>query len=1166
MSLQGLVDLVSQSKDFSEINAKIAECEKQLIFGLSGSQRSLFTAITAQAEAVTLFIGYNQLQVESIAQDLYNLLPNRAITVFNPNEILPHEETGVDWELRKSRLDALYRIRQPGSIICTSIQALSEALIPPDQFYNSIIDISHDSIIDLEELAENLVKIGYERVDMVEGYGQFSIRGGIIDIYDYIAEYPVRIELFDDEVDSIRTFNIVDQVSIEVIKGTSIFPARELLFGQYDQEQLQDKIWQAAQLHSERLLKSKNDEEADSLLARVAHHLELMNNNNYFPGVDQYLPYLIKPCSLLDYLPQEGLIIIGEPARVKEHQNLFLQNMGETVASLLEKGRVLPKISDLALEWTNLEAKIKEHNRVVFLSALEKRVPEITNLPAREMGINLPIHFHSDLEKFARKIQEYRKLNYRVLLVASTEERGRRLVNFLEDNDIPAQYSDAIDNKLKIGNCIVTTGSLDTGLEYPGHKLVVITELEIYGRQRVKRRVTTTDPQMRLTESDLRTGDYVVHINHGIGQYLGIETLEVQKTHKDYLLIKFAGKDRLYVPTDQIDLLQRYVGMNDLAPKLSKLGGAEWAKVKKRVKESVQDLAEGLIKLYAEREAMEGFQFQEDTPWQKEFEDAFPYEETPDQIRAIEDVKRDMEKPKPMDRLLCGDVGYGKTEVAIRAAFKAISSSKQVAVLVPTTILAQQHYRTFTERVEHYPIKIGVLSRFQSVAEQKAIIQGLKNGTVDIVIGTHRLLSKDIVYHDLGLVIVDEEQRFGVAQKERLKEISKNVDVLTLTATPIPRTLHMSLVGVRDMSLIETPPEDRFPIRTYVAEWDDQTIASAISRELGRQGQVYFVYNRVQGIDSMYRRLQDLIPEARIVIAHGQMDEKRLERVMLDFYNGEYDILLCTTIIETGMDIGNVNTLIVYDADYLGLAQLYQLRGRVGRTNRVAYAYFTYRKDKILTEDAEKRLQAIKEFSDLGSGIKIAMRDLEIRGAGNILGPEQHGFIASVGFELYCKLLDEAVSKLKGKVEQKMPDPVLDLQVDAYISDSYVSDPKQKVELYKRMATVETVEEADELEVEIEDRFGDMPDSVRNLLFVTRIKVLARRSGVASIFFEKNMFVVRLLPGMLHDKEKLSGIVRQHRGNVGYVHARSPMLKIKVRGLSDFAALILLNKVLQDLT
>ncbi|HHX01315.1 MAG TPA: transcription-repair coupling factor [Firmicutes bacterium] len=1165
MSLQGLVNLISQSQDFSRVRERVAKGEKQLVLGLSGSQRSLLTAALAYDRAVTLFIGYNQYQVETIGQDLHNLLPNRNIQVFTPHELLPHEEAIIDWELRKSRLEVIKSIHQPGSIICASIQALTEALIDPDWFFQQRITIDMNSTFDLEELTKQLLILGYERVDMVEGYGQFSIRGGIIDIYDYTSEHPVRIELFDDEVDSIRIFNIENQRSIDNISEITIYPARDRLFVAEDMEAVTDQIWQDAQEQSERLIKTGLNQEADSLLAKTAHHLELMDNGNYFPGIDQYLPYNTRLYTLIDYLPQDSLIIVSEPARVKEHQKLFLQDVGETIAGLLAKGRILPRMAELFVDWSELWSKVQKHKRSVYLSVLDKRIPEMDALATYQMEAKSAPHFHTDLDGLIKRIQHYRKQYYRILIIVSTEERGDKLVEFLKEHDIPAQYTDQVDDKLKAGNCIVTRGGLETGLEYSGFKLLVLTELEIYGKRRAKRRVNRTEAQVRLTETDLKPGDYVVHVNHGIGQYLGIETLEVQKTHKDYLLIRFAGKDRLYVPTDQIGLLQRYVGLNEEPPKLSKLGGGEWARVKNRVKESVQDLAEGLIKLYAERETVEGFPFPEDTPWQAQFEDEFPYEETPDQVRAIEEVKRDMEGKKPMDRLLCGDVGYGKTEVAIRAAFKAISAGKQVAVLVPTTILAQQHARTFQERFENYPVNIGVLSRFQSAAEQTRIIKGLKSGTVDLVIGTHRLLSKDVTYRDLGLVVVDEEQRFGVAQKEKLKELARNVDVLTLSATPIPRTLHMALVGVRDMSLIETPPEDRFPIRTYVLEWDDQTIAQAIHRELGRQGQVYFVYNRVQGIDTMFLRLQDLVPEARIAVAHGQMDENRLERVMLDFYHGEYDILLCTTIIETGMDIGNVNTLVVYDADRLGLAQLYQLRGRVGRTNRVAYAYFTYRRDKILTEDAEKRLQAIKEFSELGSGIKIAMRDLEIRGAGNILGPEQHGFITSVGFELYCKLLEEAIEKLKGKVKQQIPDPVLDLQVDAYIGDRYVQDSKQKVELYKKLAAVQTLEDADELAFEIEDRFGELPDPVRNLILVTRIKVLARQAGVASIFLEKNMFVIRSLPGIIRDREKYAAVVRQFRGQVGYVPGRSPQVKIKMRGLSDYEALLLLQKVLQSL-
>lgn len=1166
LSLQGLVDLVSQSKEFEAVQKQVAAAETQLLLGLSGSQRSLLTAILAKENRVTLYISYNQHQAETTAQDLRDLLPERSISVFTFQELLPHEEATTDWELRKSRLEVLKQLQQPGSIVCTSIQALSETLISPEVFFAQQLTIDFDTRIEPNDFAAKLVKLGYERVDMVEGYGQFSVRGGIIDIYSYTDPKPIRVELFDDEVDSIRVFDIESQLSIDQVKQFTIFPARERIYPDFDFEVVKDKIWADAKLQNERLLTDGSEQEADNLLERVAHHLELLGETKYFLGMDQYLHYFTSSASLIDYLAKDSLVIMSDPARVKEQAKLFIGESGETIAGLLVKGKVLPSIEHLFLDWSKIWQGIQGKGSLVLLSVLDKRIPEMDKIVTRQMSLRMPEHFQSNLDEFLKKIHQWRKQHYRILLVVATEDRGRRLTEYLNDNDIPSQYISDITGQLKLGNCVITQGSLETGFEYSGYKLVVCTDLEIYGRRRAKKRVNRSDEHVRLTESDLQVGDYVVHVNHGIGQYLGVETLEVQNAYKDYLLIKFAGQDRLYVPTDQIDLLQRYVGMNEVVPKLSKLGGAEWSRVKKRVKESVQEMAEGLIKLYAERESVKGFSYPEDTPWQKDFEDSFPYEETPDQMRAIEEVKQDMQNTKPMDRLLCGDVGYGKTEVAIRAAFKAVSNSKQVAVLVPTTILAQQHYRTFIERFENYPVKIGVLSRFQSDAEQKKVIRGLKSGSFDIVIGTHRLLSKDIVYHDLGLVVVDEEQRFGVAQKERLKEISKKVDVLTLSATPIPRTLHMSMVGVRDMSLIETPPEDRFPIRTYVVEWDEQNIIQAITRELGRQGQVYFVYNRVQGIEKMYRYIQSLVPEAKIAIAHGQMDEKRLEQIMVDFYNGEYDILLCTTIIETGMDIGNVNTLIIYDADYLGLAQLYQLRGRVGRTNRVAYAYFTYRRDKILTEDAEKRLQAIKEFSELGSGIKIAMRDLEIRGAGNILGPEQHGFITSVGFELYCKLLDEAIKEQKGETVQQTPDPVLDLHVDAYIDDQYVSDSKQKVELYKKMVGIQSINEADELEIEIEDRFSDLPDPVRNLLMVSRIKVLAKEMGIASIFAEKGVYVLRLLPGLGGDRERYTALVRRYQGKVSYIHGRNPQLKVKAKDLSDYETLTLLRQILQGLS
>lgn len=1164
MALQGLVELVSQSKEFEVVKQRVAAGEQQLLVGLSGSQKNLLVAATANPKKTTLYITFSHQQAEATAQDLRTLFPKLAIKVFSPNEFMPHDEVVTDWELRRTRLEALSSLKTAGAIICTSVQALTEVFVDPRIIAEQRIAIDLDSRINPHDFSSKLVELGYERVDMIEGYGQFSIRGGIIDIFSVTDDNPIRIELFDDEVDSIRTFNVADQRSLDKREEFIIYPARELIYPKFDLEQVASTIWQEGKTQAAKLEKLGKNQEADNLLARLAAHLELLEETKHFPGIDQYFPYLTKPYSFFDYLSEDCLIVLNEPARIKEQARIYLEQNGESIANLLEQGRVLPSMGKMYWDWSDLWEKMTPFVKI-NLSVLDKRIPDMANVQPHRLPLRNPEHFQANMDAFLNKVSRLRKEHYRILLVVSTKERGMRLADFLRDNEIPAQYVDSITNQLKMGNCLITKGDLETGLEFPGYKLSIFTDLEIYGRQRTKKRISRPESHLKLTESDLQVADYVVHINHGIGQYLGVETLEVAGSFKDYLLVRFAGKDKLYVPTDQIDMLQRYVGLDDQEPKLSKLGGGEWARVKSRVKASVKEMAEGLIKLYAEREAIQGYAYSSDTPWQKEFEDAFPYEETPDQERAIVEVKKDMEKPKPMDRLLCGDVGYGKTEVAIRAAFKAVGESKQVAVLVPTTILAQQHHRTFMERFEDYPINIGVLSRFQSSAEQKKVVDGLKDGSVDIVIGTHRLLSKDIVYKDLGLVVVDEEQRFGVGQKERLKEICKNVDVLTLSATPIPRTLHMSMVGVRDMSLIETPPEDRFPIRTYVMEWDDQVIAQAINRELGREGQVYVVYNRVQGIDQMYKRMQNLVPEARIGIAHGQMNETRLEKIMLDFYNGEYDILLCTTIIETGMDISNVNTLIIYDADHLGLAQLYQLRGRVGRTNRMAHAYFTYRKDKILTEVAEKRLQAIKEFTELGSGIKIAMRDLEIRGAGNILGPEQHGFITSVGFELYCKLLDESIKQLKGEEVKQPPEPILDLNVSAYISDEYVPDPKQKIELYKKMIAVDTLEAVDDLEEEILDRFSDLPEAVRNLLQISRIKIFCRQVGVANITVNKDMFVIRFLTGIATEREKYDDLARKYRGLVGYFPGKSPRLQIKLKNLTEYDSLLFLAEVLETI-
>lgn len=745
--------------------------------------------------------------------------------------------------------------------------------------------------------------------------------------------------------------------------------------------------------------------------------------------------------------------------------------------------------------------------------------------------------FHGQMHVLKAEIERWKKGRFTVVFLGADKNRAEKIQSVLEDYEIEAAY---VAEDLIPGHIQVAEGNLNTGFELPMCKLAVITEEELFNKKAKKktRRQKLSNAERIKNYSELNVGDYVVHVNHGIGKYLGIVTLEINGVHKDYLHIKYQGSDKLYVPVDQIDLVQKYVGSEGKEPKLYKLGGSEWKRVKRKVQSSIQDIADDLVKLYAEREASKGFAFSPDGDMQREFEAAFPYKETEDQLRSIQEIKRDMEKEKPMDRLLCGDVGYGKTEVAIRAAFKAMMDGKQVAMLVPTTILAQQHFETVTERFHGYPIKVGLLSRFRTRKEQNETIKGLRNGTIDMVIGTHRLLSKDIQFHDLGLLIIDEEQRFGVSHKEKIKKLKTNVDVLTLTATPIPRTLHMSMVGVRDLSVIETPPENRFPVQTYVLEYNDQMVREAIERELARDGQVYFLYNRIEDIERKAEEIARLVPDARVAYAHGRMTESQLESVIFGFLEGEYDVLVTTTIIETGVDIPNVNTLIVNDADRMGLSQLYQLRGRVGRSNRVAYAYFTYRKDKVLAEASEKRLQAIKEFTELGSGFKIAMRDLSIRGAGNLLGAQQHGFIDSVGFDLYSQMLKEAIEARKGAdgEEEKLPPFEVELEIDAYIPDAYIKDGYQKIEMYKRFRGIETLEDIEELKVEMIDRFGDYPQQVSDLFTIAEMKVYAKEAMLSSI--KQNKQLITILMSEKGSKQvngpKVVDIVRQYGRSAGF--------------------------------
>lgn len=1072
--------------------------KEQLVAGLSGSARSLFiSSLFKDSGKPVLVITHNLLQAQKIYEDLTNILDNENVYLYPVNELIASEIAVASPELKAQRIEVLNKLmNEDRSVVVAPIAALRRMLPPKDLWKQCQIEIKIGDDFHLDSYLPTLRLMGYERVSMVSAPGEFSVRGGIVDIYPLTEEYPVRIELFDTEVDSIRTFDLESQRSISMLQTLSIGPAEELLL---DQEHIHVGVGRIEQALASSLKKLKKDQQKELLLENIRYDIEKLKNSQIEQGFVKYLSFFYnKPASLLDYFPSQSIIALDEVSRIHEMVNYLENEEAEWITSLLEEGKI---VHDIEVSHSYETLMIDTTFPIIYLSLFLRHVPRtnpqnLVNISCKQMQ-----SFHGQMHVLKSEMDRWEKSDYTVVFLGANEERVQKLEHVLLDYSIEANIAKR-DDILSKGKRYILEGDLQTGFELPMQKIAVITEEELF-KKRVKRRSQKqklSNAERIKSYSELEVGDHVVHVNHGIGKYLGIETLEINGVHKDYLHIRYQGSDKLYVPVEQIDQVQKYVGSEGKEPKIYKLGGNEWKRVKKKVESSVQDIADDLIKLHAEREASKGYAYSPDDEMQREFEAAFPYQETEDQLRSIQEIKKDMERERPMDRLLCGDVGYGKTEVAIRAAFKAITDQKQVAFLVPTTILAQQHFETIRERFQEYPINIGLLSRFRTRKEQNETIKGLKNGTIDIVIGTHRLLSKDIEFKDLGLLIIDEEQRFGVTHKEKIKQMKANVDVLTLTATPIPRTLHMSMLGVRDLSVIETPPENRFPVQTYVVEYNGALVREAIERELARGGQVYFLYNRVEDIDRKAEELSMLVPDAKVTYAHGKMTENELESVMLNFLEGQSDVLVSTTIIETGVDIPNVNTLIVHDADRMGLSQLYQLRGRVGRSNRVAYAYFTYRKDKVLSEVAEKRLQAIKEFTELGSGFKIAMRDLSIRGAGNLLGPQQHGFIDSVGFDLYSQMLKEAIESRKGDLPKEAPFHVeIDLEVDAYLPQSYISDGRQKIDIYKRFRGVETSEDLAELQEEMIDRFGEYPEEVEYLVMATNIKVLAKREKVVQV-------------------------------------------------------------------
>lgn len=981
--------------------------------------------------------------------------------------------------------------------VITTIDGCVDMLMPLQRYRDNIIHFKNSDIIDTEKLISKLVGIGYTRVPMIDGQGQFAVRGGIIDIFSYTDETPVRIELWDDEIDSIRFFDVESQRSVEKIQTYDVFPAAEWILSEDEIdagfEKVKDEVEkQLVTLGNDKKKKTQQEMDACNRLRHAYADFERTRDYSKF-----ILSFTDEIEGFTDYFSKdETVFVLDEPDRIMERMELISYEYEESMKNRLEGGYVVASQTKLMRPIAEVY-KNMQSSRLMLLSSLDYKPKMLKPADYLRIDARSISSYNNSFEYLADDINKYKRTGYRVVLVCNSRTRAARIVADLEELGTQSYFSEDYDKEIMPGTVMVTYGNIHRGFEYPLIGFVIITENDIFTSRTRKKQKKKYEGRSIAGFNELNVGDYVVHEMHGLGVYKGIEKITVEGVEKDYIKIEYAGNSNLYVLATQLDRLQKYAASDtEKKPKLNKLGSVEWNKTKAKVHGAVEEIAKDLVELYSIRQNQKGYAFGPDTVWQKEFEEMFPYEETDDQLNAIADTKADMESTRIMDRLICGDVGYGKTEVAIRAAFKAVQEGKQVAYLVPTTILAQQHFNTFEQRMKNFPLKVAQLSSFRTNKEIKETLADLKKGFVDVVIGTHRLLSKDVEFKDLGLLIIDEEQRFGVAHKEKIKKLKNNIDVLTLSATPIPRTLHMSLVGIRDMSVLEEPPVDRVPIQTFVTEHNDEMIREAINRELARGGQVYYVYNRVRSIDEAAAHIQELVPQANVAFAHGQMEKRELEKIMVDFINGDIDVLISTTIIETGMDISNVNTMIIEDADKFGLSQLYQLRGRVGRSNRTAYAFLLYRRDRMLTEVAEKRLSAIREFSDFGSGFKIAMKDLEIRGAGNVLGKSQHGHMAAVGYDLYCKMLNEAVNDLKGIKNEYSFETNVDLSVDAYIPSTYIKSEYQKLDIYKRIAAIESEEELSDMKDELVDRYGSLSTPAVNLLNIALIKSMAHKIGI----------------------------------------------------------------------
>ena len=1117
-----LIKTLEENKKFQELTKQISKTGPIAISGLIDVEKlHVLAGIFNETKRPMVLVTYNEIQARKLYQDLKKLIKQ---TYFFPKkEITSYDYVAQSKEIEYKRIDVLNKMylakqQKEPIIIVTTIEAVMQKMVAKDTLYQNVIDFEVGKTYLLDEIKEKLVGLGYERSDLIENKGQFSIRGGIVDV-GLSEKIGVRIEFWGDEVDSIRFFQISSQRSTEMLKEITIFPAHELIV-----QDLSEAV---------KNIQEKYPEEIEDI--------ELIKNGDYISKINKYFnEFYENQASFLDYMSDEYLLLLDEKSKINQRESNIIEDNNKLIASLVEKEKFVPEaIENISKFEYNFEEK-----QIIYLEQNDS-IKNIQKYYFETREINF---YNLQLDLLLADIVTYQKNKKKVVLLAGNEISAKKLCNILKENQINYKYEQEAEN-VKPGEIIVTIGGFSSGFENYDLNLIVISLQNNFEEpvKRKKKLSSTFKDSEKIVFADLKPGDIVVHQTHGIGQFIGVNTITADGVTKDYIKIKYRNDDILYVPTNSLDSVRKYIGGGDnSSPRLNKLGGKEWSATTSKVKKNLEAVAKDLIELYAKRQKIKGFSFSPDTPWQKQFEDSFPYTETDDQLRCIQDVKKDMEKPQPMDRLLCGDVGYGKTEVAIRAAFKAVMDQKQVAYLVPTTILANQQYEEFKTRMQEFAINVELLNRFKTKKEQDEIIKKLKLGEVDVIVGTHRLLSEDVNFKDLGLLIIDEEHRFGVKDKEKIKKLRTNIDVLTMTATPIPRTLHMSIVGVRDMSVIYEPPHNRKPVQTYVLEYDQEVITEAVTKEIERGGQVFYLFNQVEGIEKKANEISMLVPEAKVGFAHGKMSGRELEEIMESFINHEINVLVCTTILESGIDIPNANTIIVENADRLGLAQLYQIRGRVGRSDKQAYAYITYKRDKLLSEVADKRLKAIKEFTEFGSGFKIAMRDLEIRGAGSMLGEMQHGHMEQVGYDTYCKLLDEVIKEMQGIEVVEEQDVQIDLAVSSYIPDNFIENSSQKIEIYQNIALCRTEEELQNVIDEVIDRYGRLPKELENLIDIARIKQLARKANILKIAQKENGIVFYFVKEKIKP-EMVNTLITKYPMLVKFSNAVEPYVTLRIK-------------------